>query len=270
MQRKIWYNKHMDSLWNNSSLKIYKALNGQVRLVGGCIRDYLLRKPIHDWDLTTPLTPDEVEDALNKAGIDFISVGKQYGTITAKIDGEPYEITTLRKEVNHDGRHAKMIWTTSYKTDALRRDFTINALSADVKNKIFDYTTGRSDLAQGLVRFIGDPEKRIQEDYLRILRYFRFWSAVSSLDLDMAVIQACKRHKKGLEILSSDRLRDELFRLACTPRAEEAFMAMKKARLLNQKMLELDFSKKQRQTLKELKRESLLKKMGFLTFKGGK
>ena len=270
MQRKIWYNKGMDSLWNKPSLQIYKALNGQVRLVGGCIRDYLLRRPIHDWDLTTPLTPDEVEEALKKAGIDFVSVGKKYGTITAKIDDEPYEITTLRKEVEHDGRHAQMIWTTSYKTDALRRDFTINALSADVKNKIFDYTTGRSDLAQGLVRFIGDPEKRIQEDYLRILRYFRFWSAVSALDLDMAVIQACKRHKKGLEILSTDRVRDELFRLVCTPRAEEALSAMKKASLLTPKMLGLDFSKKQVQKLQEMEKISLLKKIGFTAFKGGK
>ena len=260
----------MDSLWNKASLQIYKALNGQVRLVGGCIRDYLLRKPMHDRDMATPLTPDEVEEALTKAKIAFVSVGKKYGTITAIIQDEPYEITTLRKEEKHNGRYAEMTWTTSYKTDALRRDFTVNALSADVKNKIFDYTTGRSDLAQGLVRFIGDPEKRIQEDYLRILRYFRFWSAISSLDLDTAVLQACKRHRKGLEILSSERLRDELFRLACTPRAEEALNAMKKAELLTPKMLGLDFSKKQMQTLKELKKEKLLAKVGFISFKGEK
>lgn len=270
MQRKIWYNKHMDSLWNNASLKIYKALNGQVRLVGGCIRDYLLRRPMHDRDLTTPLTPDEVENALEKAGIDFVSIGKKYGTITAIIEDAPYEITTLRKEEKHDGRYAKMTWTTSYKTDALRRDFTVNALSADVKNKIFDYTTGRSDLAQGLIRFIGDPEKRIQEDYLRILRYFRFWSAISSLDLDSAVLQACKRHKKGLEVLSTERLRDELFRLMCTPRAEEALVAMKKAGLLTPKMLALDFSKKQVQSLKETGKDKVFAKIGFTFFKGGK
>ena len=260
----------MDSLWNNASLQIYKALNGQVRLVGGCIRDYLLRKPIHDWDMTTPLTPDEVEAALTKAGINFVSVGKKYGTITAVIEDTPYEITTLRKEEKHDGRHAQMTWTTSYKTDALRRDFTVNALSADIKNKIFDYTTGRSDLAQGLIRFIGEPEKRIQEDYLRILRYFRFWSAISNLDLDTVVLQACKKHKKGLALLSTDRIRDELFRLACTPRAEEAFNAMKKMDLLTPKMLGLDFSKKQVQTLKEMKKEKLLAKVGFTSFKGGK
>ena len=269
MQRKIWYNRVMDSLWNKSALQIYKALNGQVRLVGGCIRDYLLRRPVHDRDMTTPLPPDEVEKALTKAKIDFVSIGKKYGTITAKIDGEPYEITTLRKEEKHDGRHAEMTWTTSYKTDALRRDFTINALSADVRDKIFDYTTGRSDLAQGLVRFIGDPEKRIQEDYLRILRYFRFWSAVSSLDLDTNVLQACKRHKKGLEVLSTDRVRDELFRLICTPRAEEALVAMKKNGILTSKMLALDFSKKQVQTLKELEKERILAKIGFTNFKKG-
>ena len=258
----------MDSLWNNSAVQIYKALGGQVRLVGGCVRDYLLRKPMHDRDMTTPLTPDEVEAALTKTGIQFVSLGKKYGTITAIIDDEPYEITTLRKEEKHDGRHAEMTWTTSYKTDALRRDFTVNALSADIKNKIFDYTTGRSDLAQGLIRFIGEPEKRIQEDYLRILRYFRFWSAVSSLDLDTTVLQICKRYKKGLEILSTDRLRDELFRLACTPRAEEAFKAMKKIGILTPKMLGLDFSKKQVQTLREMEKEKLLKKVGFTAFKG--
>ena len=267
MQRKIWYNKGMDTLWNKPTLQIYKALDGQVRLVGGCIRDYLLRRPVHDRDMTTPLPPDEVEEALTKANIDFISVGKKYGTIAAKIDNELYEITTLRKETKHDGRHAQMTWTTSYKTDALRRDFTINALSADIKNKIFDYTTGRSDLAQGLVRFIGDPEKRIQEDYLRILRYFRFWSAVSSLPIDSNVVQMCKKHKKGLEILSEERVRDELFRLICTPRAEEALSAMKKAGILNQKMLKIAFSKKQLDILKE--KSKLLKKVGF-TFQGGK
>lgn len=260
----------MDSLWNNASLQIYKALNGQVRLVGGCIRDYLLRRPIHDWDMTTPLIPDEVEKALKKAGIDFISVGKKYGTITALVENEPYEITTLRKEEKHDGRHAQMTWTTSYKTDALRRDFTINALSADVKNKIFDYTTGRSDLAQGLIRFIGDPEQRIQEDYLRILRYFRFWSAISTLDLDNTVLQACKRHKKGMEILSTDRVRDEIFHLACTSRADEALIAMKKIGLFTPKILGIDFSKKQMQILKEQGKEVLLKKIGFTSFKGGK
>ena len=261
MQRKIWYNKDMDTLWNKPTLQIYKALNGQVRLVGGCIRDYLLRRPVHDRDMTTPLTPDDVEKALTEANIDFISIGKKYGTIAAKIDDNLYEITTLRKETNHDGRHAQMTWTTSYKTDALRRDFTINALSADIKNKIFDYTTGRSDLAQGLVRFIGDPEKRIQEDYLRILRYFRFWSAVSTLPLDPAIVQVCKKHKKGLDVLSVDRIRDELFRLICTPRAEEALTTMKKAGLLTKKMMEVTFSKKQLDILKE--KSKLLEKIGF-------
>ena len=260
----------MDSLWNKSSLQIYKALGGQVRLVGGCIRDYLLRTPVHDRDMTTPLPPDEVEKALTTAGIDFISIGKKYGTITAKIENVPYEITTLRKESKHDGRHAEMVWTTSYKADALRRDFTINALSADIKNKIFDYTTGRSDLAQGLVRFIGDPEQRIQEDYLRILRYFRFWSAVSSLDLDPVVIQACQKYKDGLDVLSDDRIRDELFRLTCTPRAEEALTAMKKANLLTSKMLKVTFSKKQVQVLKENGRLKLLSKIGFTSLKGEK
>ena len=115
----------MDTLWNKPTLQIYKALDGQVRLVGGCIRDYLLRRPVHDRDMTTPLPPDEVEKALTKANIDFISIGKKYGTIAAKIDNTLYEITTLRKETKHDGRHAEMAWTTSYKTDALRRDFKL-------------------------------------------------------------------------------------------------------------------------------------------------
>ena len=259
----------MDSLWNGAAVKIYKALGGQVRLVGGCVRDYLLRHPMHDRDMTTPLTPDEVEAALEKAKIHYTSVGKHYGTITAIIGNDPYEITTLRKEEKHDGRHAEMTWTTSYKADAARRDFTVNALSADIKNKIFDYTTGRSDLAQGLIRFIGDPEQRIQEDYLRILRYFRFWSAISTLDLDPVILKICKKHKEGLNMLSKDRVRDELFRLICTPRAEEALKAMKKEGILTQEMLAIDFSKKQVQKLKELNLNSLLTKTGFKTA-GGK
>ena len=253
----------MDSLWNKSSLQIYKALGGQVRLVGGCIRDYLLRKPMHDRDLATPLTPDEVENALTKAGIAFTSIGKKYGTITAILEEEPYEITTLRKEAKHDGRHAEMAWTTSYKTDALRRDFTINALSADVKSKIFDYTTGRSDLAQGLIRFIGDPEKRITEDYLRILRYFRFWSSISSLPIDTKVVALCAEHGDGLNQLSDDRLRDEMYRIIITPKAEEALTVMKKAGLLSNRILGISFSKKQKEELKKMPMQKVLKKLGF-------
>lgn len=253
----------MEVLWNAAAIQIYKALDGQVRLVGGCIRDYLCRRPIHDRDMTTPLLPDEVEKKLSEAGIDFVSIGKSHGTITAKIGGHPYEITTLRKDAKTDGRHAVVTWTTSYKADASRRDFTVNAFSADIKNKIFDYTTGRSDLAQGLIRFIGDPEKRIQEDYLRILRYFRFWSAISPLPIDEKVVALCTKYKEGLEQLSDDRLRDEMYRIVMTARAQEVLPIMKKAGLLSGKISKLSFSKKQTEELKKQPIQKVLKNLGF-------
>ena len=263
MQRKFCYNIDMEVLWNAAAIQIYKALDGQVRLVGGCIRDYLCRRPIHDRDMATPLLPDDVEKKLSDAGIDFVSIGKAHGTITAKIAGHPYEITTLRKDDKTDGRHAIVSWTTSYKTDAMRRDFTINAFSADIKNKIFDYTTGRSDLAQGLVRFIGDPEQRITEDYLRILRYFRFWSAIGTLPIDEKVVALCAKHCQGLEKLSDDRLRDEMYRIIMTSRAEEALTSMKKSGLLSKRILGISFSKKQTEELKKSELSKFLKKLGF-------
>lgn len=263
MQRKFCYNRDMEILWNAATIQIYKALDGQVRLVGGCIRDYLCRRSVHDRDMATPLTPDIVEKKLQEAGIDFLSVGKVHGTITAKIGGQAYEITTLRKDDKTDGRHAIVSWTTSYKTDAMRRDFTVNAFSADIKNKIYDYTTGRSDLAQGLIRFIGDPEKRIQEDYLRILRYFRFWSAISSLPIDEKVVALCAKYRDGLENLSDDRLRDEIYRIIMTAKAEEALTAMKKSGLLTKRILSISFSKKQKEELKKSELSKFLKKLGF-------
>ena len=253
----------MEILWNAATIQIYKALDGQARLVGGCIRDYLCRHPIHDRDMATPLVPDVVEKKLQDAGIDFVSIGKAHGTITAKIGGQAYEITTLRKDDKTDGRHAVVTWTTSYKTDAMRRDFTVNAFSADIKNKIFDYTTGRSDLAQGLIRFIGDPEKRITEDYLRILRYFRFWSSISTLPIDEKVVALCAKHKDGLDQLSDDRLRDEMYRILITPKAEEVLGAMKKAGLLTKRILGISFSKKQKEELKKEPIAKTLKKLGF-------
>ena len=253
----------MDRLWDYGSEQIYKALDGQVRLVGGCVRDYLVRKPIHDRDMATSIEPDEVEKKLAVAGIEYISIGKAHGTITAKINKIPYEITTLRKDDKTDGRHAIVSWTTSYKADALRRDFTVNALSVDIKSKIFDYTTGRSDLAQGLIRFIGNPEQRIQEDYLRILRYFRFWSMISSLPLDKDVVKLCAKNVSGLELLSADRLRDEMYRLIQTPRAQEALTAMKKAGILTKQILQITFSKKQKVELKDSALLPFLIKLGF-------
>lgn len=253
----------MNVLWNHGAEQIYKALDGQVRLVGGCVRDYLLRRPIHDRDLATPLEPDVVEEKLRQAKIDYVSIGKAHGTITAKINKVPYEITTLRKDDKTDGRHAVVAWTTSYKADAARRDFTVNALYVDIKNRISDFATGRSDLAQGLIRFIGDPEKRIQEDYLRILRYFRFWSAISSLPLDKKVVQLCAHYVSGLEVLSEDRLRDEVYRLIQTPRAKEALTEMKKAGILTERILKISFSKKQMAELLKSELCPFLKKLGF-------
>src|SRR6478736_2088371 len=151
------------------------ADEGLTRYVGGAVRDDLLGLPISDIDLATRLTPDEVVRRLEKARIKAVPTGIDHGTITAISDGHPFEITTLRRDVSTDGRRATVAFTDDWKEDAARRDFTINALSADPRNgEIFDYFDGLDDLEARRVRFIGDPLQRIAEDHLRILRFFRF------------------------------------------------------------------------------------------------
>ena len=182
----------------------------QVRFVGGCVRKSISGENIDDIDLATILEPDEVKKRLNKENIKVIDTGISHGTVTAIINKKKFEITTLRKDLSTDGRHAEVTFTSDWKQDAVRRDFTINAIYADMQGRIFDPLNGISDLQKGIVKFIGTPDERIQEDYLRILRYFRFFTQYSKIDHNKEVIHSIKKYINGLNIVSNERIFDEL------------------------------------------------------------
>ncbi len=188
------------------------------RYVGGAVRDNLLDLPVSDVDLATRLQPEEVIRRLEAARIKAVPTGIDHGTVTAVSDGHPYEVTTLRRDVSTDGRRATVAFTTDWEEDAARRDFTINALSADPgTGEVFDYFGGLDDLQARHVRFIGDPLKRIAEDHLRILRYFRFHARFGSGDPDKAALDACTKRANDLVALSSERIADELLKLLALP-----------------------------------------------------
>lgn len=194
------------------------ASEGAVRIVGGAVRDGLLGLDVHDIDLATSLTPEAVTGRLNAAGIKVVPTGIAHGTVTAVIDHRPVEITTLRCDVSTDGRRATVAYTDDWREDAARRDFTINALYADpMTGEIYDYFDGLDDLAHRRVRFIGDPEARIAEDHLRILRYFRFLARFGALPPDEAAYKACRANANKLMALSRERVADELLKLLALP-----------------------------------------------------
>lgn len=195
-------------------LEALGADHGLTRYVGGAVRDDLLDLPVSDVDLTTRLQPEEVVQRLEAARIKAVPTGIDHGTVTAVSDGHPYEVTTLRRDVSTDGRRATVAFTTDWEEDAARRDFTINALSADPRTgEVFDYFGGLEDLLEHHVRFIGDPLKRIAEDHLRILRYFRFHARFGAGKPDAAALDACTRRANDLMALSRERIADELLKL---------------------------------------------------------
>ena len=190
------------------------AQDGATRYVGGCVRDTLLGLPVSDVDLATRLPPDEVMRRLEKAGIKAVPTGLAHGTVTAVIGGAPVEVTTLRRDVLTDGRRATIAYTDDWKEDAARRDFTINAFSADpAGGALFDYFDGLDDLAARRVRFIGDPLTRIAEDHLRILRFFRFHARFGGEEVDAQALAACAARANDLMALSRERIADELLKL---------------------------------------------------------
>jgi poly(A) polymerase len=194
------------------------ADEGLTRYVGGAIRDDLLGLPLSDIDLATQIRPDEVTRRLEKARIKAVPTGIDHGTITAVSDGQPFEITTLRRDVSTDGRRATVAFTNDWKEDAARRDFTINALFADpVTGELFDYFGGLADLKQRHIRFIGDPLQRIAEDHLRILRFFRFHARFDAGEPDEAALDACTARANDLMALSRERIADELLKLLDMP-----------------------------------------------------
>ena len=182
----------------------------RVRFVGGCIRKTLCGEEIKDIDLATSLEPNEIKEILNNKKIKVIETGISHGTVTAVVNEKKFEITTLREDVATDGRHANVQFTKDWYQDSLRRDFTINAIYVDIEGRIFDPQNGISDLENGKIKFIGTPEDRIQEDYLRILRYFRFFTNYSKVDHDESVIKLIKQNINGLNKISNERVFDEL------------------------------------------------------------
>ena len=182
----------------------------RVRFVGGCVRKAFSGEKIDDIDLATSLEPNEVKIKLNKEDIKVIDTGISHGTVTAILNDKKFEITTLRKDISTDGRHANVKFTKNWEEDASRRDFTINAIYADIEGRIFDPLKGVLDLQNKIVKFIGSPEERIQEDYLRILRYFRFFTQYNNLEHDQNVIKSIKKYINGINKVSNERIFNEL------------------------------------------------------------
>ena len=190
--------------------KIFKQNKFEIRIVGGAVRDIALGKEPKDIDFATDATPDEMQKIFDKAGIRHIPTGIEHGTITAVINGEDFEITTLRADKETDGRHAEVEFVKSWEEDAKRRDLTYNAMSMDIDGELYDYHDGMDDLQNKVSKFVGDPEQRITEDYLRILRYFRFQGRLAEPTWDKDTLQAIKKHAKGLSGVSAERIWAEM------------------------------------------------------------
>jgi poly(A) polymerase len=203
------------------------APHTDVRFVGGCVRDALAGRSVSDIDVATPDVPDVVMSKLKAAGINAIPTGLAHGTITAVVDARHVEITTLRRDTACDGRHAAVEFTTDWTEDARRRDFTFNALSLRITGELFDPAGGQADLATGRVRFIGKPIDRIKEDYLRILRLFRFHAHFGKVPIDDATLVACASLRDGLKALSTERVTAELSKLLNAPNPMASLTAMR-------------------------------------------
>ncbi len=195
--------------------KIFDAINlyssdSEIRYVGGCIRKLLNNEKVDDIDLATNLEPDKVCESLKKNNINYYKTGIKHGTITAIIDNYKFEITTLREDISTDGRHATVKFSKDWRNDASRRDFTINSIYSDKEGNLFDPFNGKNDLEKGIINFIGNVNDRIQEDYLRILRYLRFFLNYSKVKHNLEIIRKLKINIGGVSILSKERLLDEL------------------------------------------------------------
>ncbi|MEQ8355121.1 MAG: CCA tRNA nucleotidyltransferase [Kiloniellaceae bacterium] len=193
------------------------AAGAEIRFVGGCVRDALAGRPVKDVDLATPDTPETVTTLLRAAGIKAVPTGLDHGTVTAVAGRRPFEITTLREDVETDGRHAKVAYTDDWQADAARRDLTFNAMSCSPDGRLYDPFGGRADLAAGRVRFVGNPRERIREDYLRLLRFFRFQAYFGRVPPDAETLAVAREEAPHLGGLSGERVRAELLRLLAAP-----------------------------------------------------
>lgn len=204
----------------------------EARVVGGAARNALIGLPLSDIDIATTAVPEEVMRRAAAAGLKAVPTGIEHGTVTLVIDGQPFEVTTLRQDVETFGRRARVVFGRDWQADAERRDFTMNALSIARDGTVHDYVGGLADLAARRVRFIGDPAQRIAEDYLRILRFFRFHAVYAGGAPDPAGLSACIAARHGLEILSRERLRTELMKLLVGPFAEPTLAVMAESGLI--------------------------------------
>jgi tRNA nucleotidyltransferase/poly(A) polymerase len=204
----------------------------ETRIVGGAVRNALIGRPVHEIDLATTALPEETSRRARAAGLKAVPTGIEHGTVTVIVEGSPFEVTTLREDVETDGRHALVRFGRDFAADARRRDFTVNALSLGRDGRIHDHVGGLADLAARRLRFIGEAATRIREDYLRILRFFRFHAEYGEGPLDPEGLAACIEGRDGLRRLSRERIRAELLKLVAAPRAAEIAAALEQAGLL--------------------------------------
>ncbi|HEY5066725.1 MAG TPA: CCA tRNA nucleotidyltransferase [Xanthobacteraceae bacterium] len=204
----------------------------EARVVGGAVRNELLHLPVAEIDVATTAEPNEVIRRVEAAGWKAVPTGVEHGTITVVINSRPFEVTTLRQDVETFGRKARVKFGRDWRADAERRDFTINALSVSADGEVFDYVGGRDDIAARRVRFIGEPQQRIAEDYLRILRFFRFHAYFAEGEPDAAGLHACIVARAGLDTLSRERVRMELLKLFIAPRGAPTLTVMAESGLL--------------------------------------
>ena len=214
-----YVSQNIQDLSNNISVhKIFSVINNyssdsEIRYVGGCIRKIIIGEKVDDIDLATNVEPKTICEILKKNNIVYYESGIDHGTVTALIDNFKFEITSLREDILTDGRHAKVKFSKSWKNDASRRDFTINSIYSDIDGNIFDPYEGKRDLENGFINFIGDADKRIKEDYLRILRYFRFFLNYSNQEHNPEILKIIRLNMGGISKLSKERLLDELKKL---------------------------------------------------------
>ena len=216
--------------------KLYKSFGYQVLFVGGCVRNTILKMPVTDIDLATDAQPEEIIKIAKENNIRFVPTGLAHGTITLIIDNKNYQITTFRTDFDHDGRYAKVEFTESLLLDASRRDLTINALYCNHVGEVIDPLNGLDDIKKQKIKFIGNPNERIKEDNLRILRFFRFQAIYGNknLEIDSIALEACHNHKSKLAALSKERITGELRKILSAPNPLEVIIKMNETGVLNE------------------------------------
>ncbi|MDR2526486.1 MAG: CCA tRNA nucleotidyltransferase [Rickettsiales bacterium] len=226
--------------FDDNLLLIHSIFKDKIRLVGGSVRNFILKQKIVDYDLSCLLSPEEIKNKLIKYNVKYLTIGEKYGTITAVINSKNYEITSARVDVKTDGRRAEVEYIDNFESDSQRRDFTFNSLYMDFKGNIYDYHNGITDIRKGIVRFVGNAEDRIKEDYLRILRFFRFFAYYGFI-LDNKGFEAVIKLKNNLNKISRERIKDEIFKIFNARYPIKALRIMDKLNILNGDYKNLEF-----------------------------